>query len=158
MDPGQSISESSGPAPSSRMDAGITVIIQDRSWHRLMRDPERVVRRAAAVTGCQATFLLTNDTDVKRLNFTHRGRNKATNVLTFESGEIALASGVVAREAAREGKRPADHLAHLVVHGALHLQGHDHARAGDAIRMEMIETRLLGRIGVPNPWSKSWGK
>ena len=146
MDPGQS----SGPA-----QAGVTIIIQDRSWYCLMRNPERVVRRAAAVAGCTATFLLTNDTDVKRLNFSYRGHNKATNVLTFETGEIVLASGVVAREAAREGKRPADHLAHLIVHGALHLQGHDHARAGDATRMEMTETRLLAAIGVPNPWRKT---
>lgn len=146
---------SSGPAVSPGMDAGITVIIRDRSWYRLMRNPERVVRRAAAVVGCRATFLLTNDAEVKRLNFTHRGRNKATNVLTFDSGEVALACGVVAREAAREGKRPADHLAHLIVHGALHLLGHDHASPGDAVRMETTESRLLGRIGVPNPWSRS---
>ncbi len=49
-------------------------------------------------------------------------------------------------------KRPAHHLAHLVVHGALHLQGHDHLRPGEARRMEMEEARLLHRLGVPNPW------
>ena len=146
--------QTSRPAGPDWADAGVTVIVQDQAWRRMIRDPERVVRRAAAIAGCEATFVLADDTTVQRLNARHRGRNKPTNVLTFESGEIALASGVVAREAAREGKRPADHLAHLVVHGALHLQGHDHERAGEAIRMEMAEARLLARIGVPNPWRR----
>jgi probable rRNA maturation factor len=98
---------------------------------------------------------------VKLLNARHRGRNKATNVLTFEPafvalpGEIVIASGVVAREAAREGKLVADHLAHLVIHGMLHLAGHDHHAAGPARRMEMEEARLLGRLGRPNPWKRS---
>ena len=146
--------QTSRPAGPDWADAGVTVIVQDPAWRRMIRDPERVVRRAAAIAGCEATFVLADDTTVQRLHARHRGRNKPTNVLTFESGEIALASGVVAREAAREGKRPADHLAHLVVHGALHLQGHDHERAGEAIRMEMAEARLLARIGVPNPWRR----
>ena len=146
--------QTSSPASRFMAAAGITVIVQDPAWRRMIRDPERVVRRAASIAGCDATFVLADDTTVQRLNARHRGRNKPTNVLTFESGEIALASGVVAREAAREGKRPADHLAHLVVHGALHLQGHDHERAGEAIRMEMAEARLLARIGVPNPWRR----
>jgi len=146
--------QTSRPAGPDWADAGVTVIVQDPAWRRMIRDPERVVRRAAAIAGCEATFVLADDCTVQRLNARHRGRNKPTNVLTFESGEIALASGVVAREAAREGKRPADHLAHLVVHGALHLQGHDHERAGEAIRMEMAEARLLARIGVPNPWRR----
>ena len=55
-------------------------------------------------------------------------------------------------EAKREGKRARDHLAHLVIHGMLHLQGYDHDRAGDARAMEMRETRLLARLGVANPW------
>ena len=146
--------QTSRPAGPDWADAGVTVIVQDPAWRRMIRDPERVVRRAAAIAGCEATFVLADDTTVQRLNARHRGRNKPTNVLTFESGEIALASGVVAREAAREGKRPADHLAHLVVHGALPLQGHDHERAGEASRMEMAEARLLARIGVPNPWRR----
>ncbi len=150
--------QTSRPARTHRSNAGITVIVADPTWRRLIRHPERVVRRAAAAAGCAATFVLADDSAIKRLNARHRGRNQATNVLTFDEGvgggEIALALGTVAREAAREGRRPAHHLAHLVIHGALHLQGHDHARAGDAIRMEMAETRLLARIGVPNPWRR----
>ena len=73
-------------------------------------------------------------------------------VLTFATGDVILALGVVRREARAAGRRPSHHLAHLVVHGALHLQGHDHGLPGDARRMEMAETRLLHRMGVPDPW------
>lgn len=120
----------------------------------------------AAATGCSGTpdsvrdgtpdsvraVLLTSDREAKRLNARHRGRNKPTNVLTFETGDLVLAYGTVRREARAAGKRPSHHLAHLVVHGALHLRGHDHEHPGDARRMEMAESRLLHRLRVPNPW------
>ena len=67
-------------------------------------------------------------------------------------GELVLALGIVRREAAAAGRRPAHHLAHLVVHGCLHLLGYDHEHAGDAREMELEEARLLSRIKVPNPW------
>ncbi len=117
-----------------------------------------VVARALRVAGIPASVVLTSDRVVRGLNAAHRGRNKPTNVLTFEApapgmcGEIILAQGVVRREAAAAGRRPAHHLAHLVIHGALHLDGHDHGGAGEARRMEMAEARALARIGVPNPW------
>jgi probable rRNA maturation factor len=63
--------------------------------------------------------------------------------------------GTVRREAAAARRRPAHHLAHLVVHGALHLRGHDHHHVGDARRMEMEEARILRGIGVPNPWKST---
>ena len=68
---------------------------------------------------------------------------------------MLLALGVVRREAAATGRRPAHHLAHLVVHGALHLAGHDHLHPGDARRMELAEARILHRLGVPNPWKRA---
>jgi probable rRNA maturation factor len=58
----------------------------------------------------------------------------------------------VRREAAAEGKSLAHHLAHLLVHGVLHLDGEDHHHPGDARRMEMAESRILSRLRVPNPW------
>ena len=97
-------------------------------------------------------MVLASDLAVKRLNARHRGQNKPTNVLTFDSGDIILALGVVQREARAAGRGTAHHLAHLVVHGALHLRGYDHDQPGDAKRMEMMETRLLHRLGVPDPW------
>jgi probable rRNA maturation factor len=124
----------------------------------MMAHADRVVVRALRAVGSGASVVLSSDRVVRGLNAAHRGQDKPTNVLTFEpafpgmAGEIILASGVVRREALAAGRRPAHHLAHLIVHGALHLCGHDHARAGDARRMEMAETRALARIGVPSPW------
>ena len=133
--------------------AGFNVIVDDAGWRRLVPGVERVAARAARAAGAATTVLLASDNTVKRLNARHRGRNKPTNVLTFEGGDIVLALGVVRREARAQGRRAADHLAHLVVHGALHLQGHGHEQPGAARRMEMAEARLLHRIGVPNPWA-----
>jgi probable rRNA maturation factor len=102
--------------------------------------------------------MLTTDRAVRRLNYLYRGKNKPTNVLTFDpaspgaAGDIAVSLQTLCREARQAGKSPAHHLAHLLVHGALHLRGHDHHRAGDARRMEMQEARILHRLGVPNPW------
>ncbi len=150
MDP----SSSRGPA-----SAGLLMIVADPAWHRLITSPERIVQRVARAMGLRATVVLTSDREVKHLNARHRGRNKPTNVLTFDAtphspGEIVLAAGVVAREAEAAGKRVGDHLAHLIAHGALHLAGHDHAEAGEARRMEMAEARILGRLGLPNPWRR----
>jgi probable rRNA maturation factor len=141
--------------------AGIHIIVADAGWRRLIRRPEAVARRAARAAGSGATLVLASDTEAKRLNARHRGRNQPTNVLTFDpagpglDGEIVLALGTVRREAAAERKRPADHLAHLVVHGCLHLHGHDHHHPGEARRMEMAETRILRRLGLPNPWRRT---
>jgi probable rRNA maturation factor len=102
----------------------------------------------------EGTIVLSDDRVVRDLNARHRGINKPTNVLTYEepAPEVILALGVIRAEARSAGRPPGDHLAHLVVHGALHLQGEDHEHPGDARRMEMAETRILHRIGVPNPW------
>ncbi len=114
--------------------------------------------RAARVAGLDGDIVLASDRVVRRLNARDRGRDKPTNVLTYPApmagmrGEIILALGTVLREAAAAGRRPAHHLAHLIIHGALHLAGHDHHHPGDARRMEREEARLLHRIRVPNPW------
>ena len=115
---------------------------------------EAVAARAARAAGGAGVVVLASDGTVKRLNARHRGRNKPTNVLTFDSGDIVLASGVVRREAAAAGRRMSHVLAHLVVHGALHLRGHDHGGAGEARRMERQETRILHGLRVPNPWRR----
>jgi len=146
---------SSGPAP-----AGIPVVTEAPAWRRFVPHPERMARRAASAAGATAQVVLADDRTVRRLNARHRGRNKPTNVLSYGPpgpglpGEVILALGVVRREAAAAGRRPVHHLAHLVVHGALHLRGHDHERPGDARRMEMAEARILRRLRVPNPWKR----
>ncbi len=142
------------------------ILVIDARWRRLVPEVMRLVRRAAAAGGGAGTVVLDRDLRIRRLNARHRGRNSATNVLTFENrpgpagtdaghqagGDILLALETVRREATAAGRRPAHHLAHLVVHGALHLRGHDHHAAGDARRMEMQEARILHALGVPNPW------
>jgi probable rRNA maturation factor len=140
------------------------IIVEDPGWRRFVpRLEERIVRsiRVAQDTVPDVmveSVVLTDDRTVRQLNTRHRGRNKPTNVLTFEpagfggGGELVLALGVVRREAAAEGKSLAHHLAHLLVHGVLHLDGEDHHHPGDARRMEMAESRILSRLRVPNPW------
>lgn len=111
-----------------------------------------------------ATLLLTDDEGVRALNREWRGQDKPTNVLSFPSaapalpgmgrhlGDIALAYGTVAREAAADGKSLRDHTAHLVVHGILHLVGHDHADDQEAEVMERTEAQALSRLGISDPY------
>lgn len=111
-----------------------------------------------------ATLLLTDDGTIRGLNREWRGQDKATNVLSFPSGapahpgggrhlgDIALAYGTVAREAAAEGKTLRDHAAHLVVHGVLHLVGHDHMDDREADAMERTEVQALSRLGIADPY------
>ena len=145
-----------GPASAGLIDyfpnSGAAVVITEARWRRVVPRAEAIAARAARAAGGAGTVVLASDAAVKLLNARHRGQNKPTNVLTFDSGDIILALGVVRREAHAAGRRVSHHLAHLVVHGALHLRGHDHDLPGDARRMEMAETRLLQRIGVPDPW------
>jgi probable rRNA maturation factor len=130
----------------------------DPAWRRFVPRVDTFVLRCARVAGTVTrggmNVVLADDRLVRELNTRHRGRNKPTNVLTYEdpAPEVVLALGVIRREAAAAGRRVAHHLAHLIVHGALHLRGHEHDRAGDARRMEMAESRMLHRLGVPNPW------
>jgi probable rRNA maturation factor len=86
------------------------------------------------------------------LNKKYRGKAKATNVLTFDTGDVVLCHPVVRREARQQGKSLAAHYAHLVVHGALHLRGYDHMKKADAARMERAEIRRLRRLGFANPY------
>ena len=129
----------------------------DPAWRRFVPRADALVARCARVAGVSPSVVLADDRLVRGLNARHRGRNKPTNVLTYEhpAPELVLALGVIRREAAAAGKRVAHHLAHLIVHGALHLRGHDHDHPGDARRMEMAESRLLHRLGVPNPWRRA---
>ncbi|HET6182555.1 MAG TPA: rRNA maturation RNase YbeY [Acetobacteraceae bacterium] len=151
---------STGPASAGHCD-DIEVIVEAAAWRRLVPGAEALAARAlraAPRLGHGVTVLLSDDRTVRRLNARDRGRDKPTNVLTYDPpapgmpGQIVLALQTVRREAAAAGRRARDHLAHLVVHGALHLAGHDHDHAGEARRMEMEEARILRRIGLRNPW------
>jgi probable rRNA maturation factor len=135
----------------------LRVIVTDPAWRRFVPRVDAIVARAARLAGGAVSVVLADDRMVRGLNARHRGRNKPTNVLSYEdpAPELVLASGVIRREAAASGRRVAHHLAHLVVHGSLHLAGYDHDHPGDARRMEMAEARLLHQLGVPNPWRRA---
>jgi len=104
------------------------------------------------------TVLLTGDERVRALNRDHRGKDKPTNVLSFPSrapgylGDIAIASGVAAREANAAGLSLTDHVLHLVVHGVLHLLGYDHESPAEAEDMESLEAKILAEMNIPNPY------
>ncbi len=94
------------------------------------------------------------------MNRTYRGRDYATNVLTFimrdrapYAGDLALCTPVVTREARAQHKDVTAHYAHLTVHGVLHLQGWRHDKQSDAVAMEKLETRILKRMGYPDPYA-----
>jgi probable rRNA maturation factor len=108
------------------------------------------------------TLRLVGAAEGRRLNRDYRGKDYATNVLTFVydqaprlSGDIVLCAPVVAAEARAQRKPLAAHYAHLVVHGVLHLQGYDHERASAARLMEARETEIVTRLGYADPYAPS---
>ena len=127
----------------------------------------RTLRRwtgAAAERRLAVTLRFVGAREGRALNARYRGRDYATNVLTFvyddvvpRTGDIVVCVPVVTREARAQGKALRAHLAHLIVHGMLHLQGYDHERGADAARMEARETELLARLGYRAPYAPAHG-
>jgi probable rRNA maturation factor len=112
----------------------------------------------------QINLLIVDEREGRRFNHQFRGKNHATNVLSFPYeplprerttllGDLIICAPVVAREAAKQRKRLRDHFAHLTIHGVLHLLGYDHRTAAQAERMEALERRILAGLGVPDPYS-----
>lgn len=143
----------------------IAVELEDEAWAAALPETETLTQAAASAAldrPGDLTFLLTDDASVRDLNARFRGKDAATNVLSFPAaasaaphlGDIALAYGVCAREAEAQGKPLADHLQHLVVHGVLHLLGSDHHDDAEAEEMEAAERAILARLGVPDPYAE----
>ena len=116
--------------------------------------------RAALIADATVTVRFVDAIEGRAINAEFRGKDYATNVLTFvyddehpRAGDVVLCAPVVRREAAAQGKPLADHHAHLVVHGMLHLQGFDHERTADAVVMEARETAILATLGLPDPYA-----
>lgn len=122
----------------------------------------------AALAGRRETAELTvrivDEAEGRALNARWRGRDYATNVLSFPAelppgvalpllGDLVVCAPVVAREAAEQGKPEADHWAHLVIHGTLHLLGFDHESESDAVVMEGLERELLAGLGIGDPYA-----
>jgi probable rRNA maturation factor len=129
--------------------------------HRALLTRARVRRwlRVALEAPARIAVRVVDEDEGRALNLAYRRRDYATNVLTFDYerapqvvADLVLCAPVVAREARLQRTPLEAHYAHLVVHGALHAQGHDHARDAQARRMEAHETALLARLGYPDPY------
>ncbi|HEY0178722.1 MAG TPA: rRNA maturation RNase YbeY [Dokdonella sp.] len=143
-----------------RNEAGRRGVPLRRSFERWIGAiPDLAGRRA------EVNLLIVGAAAARRYNREFRGRDYATNVLSFPwqplpgapaalLGDLVLCAPVVAREA-REQRKPArDHFAHLAIHGTLHLLGYDHESAADAERMEALERRVLARLGIADPYAE----
>lgn len=115
--------------------------------------------RAAGPGAAEVTVRFVGEDEGRALNARYRGKDRATNVLSFPyaraprlAGDLVLCVPVVLREAAQQGKAVPAHFAHLVVHGMLHLQGYDHEKAAEARAMEQKEREILARLGYPDPY------
>lgn len=151
------------------MTITVDIEIEDQAWTAAAEDAEALVWRAAQavldahedIEGQGIVILLTDDDSVQALNRDFRQKDKPTNVLSFPSppnpedqiGDIALAYGVCAREAAEQGKPLGHHLQHLVAHGVLHLLGYDHEGDDEAEAMEALEREILAGLDVPDPYA-----
>lgn len=116
--------------------------------------------------GVELSLVFTDDESIRKLNAEWRGKDKATNVLSFPAfpvepgdplppmlGDIVLAAETVAREAVLENKPLESHITHLVIHGLLHLIGYDHETDAEAEEMEGLERRALARLAIPDPYA-----
>jgi len=144
------------------------VLVEDAAWRAALAGAAALVRRSVRATlaaagspkGASLTVLLADDARLRNLTARFRGKDAPTNVLSFPApagqaslGDVALAFGVCAREAAEQGKPLADHVAHLTAHGVLHLLGYDHETDAEAESMEAKEKAILAGLGVPDPYA-----
>ena len=159
----------------------LDVLIEDERWAALgldalaQRAVEATLLRVLGRGKAEVSLLACADDRIAELNADFRGKPQPTNVLSWpaverasekeggqpdltfapgeELGDIAIAYDTCMREAAETGRAMADHVTHLTVHGTLHLLGFDHMRDGDANLMEGIETEILGKLGISDPYT-----
>jgi probable rRNA maturation factor len=151
------------------------VRVDDDGWNDVLADLEVVSDRALSAVfevlnepPAAVGLLFTDDAAVRAMNVTFRDQGKPTNVLSFPSdsaalppdqntflGDIALARETILAEARVQGKTAAAHTHHLIVHGALHLLGHDHVEAAPAEAMETLERAILARLGYGDPYAET---
>jgi probable rRNA maturation factor len=165
------------PSPSARAatppQIEIAIRVEAGDWgdrRKLARVAKKAVSATIAsglrtVPGSELSLLFTDDASIRILNAAWRRIDKPTNVLSFPGtppkgavygpllGDIVLAQETVAREAAEQHLTFDHHLTHLIVHGLLHLFGHDHIDEGEAEMMESLETAILGGLGIEDPYA-----
>jgi probable rRNA maturation factor len=159
------------PVHRRRAPPTVDIVVASPRWtsHRSVKALlRRAIGEAApmlSTTECELAIVLTDDSAIRALNRDWRSKDAATNVLSFPAGESRNARGIprllgdiviayetTEREARAEHKPFAHHLAHLAVHGFLHLAGYDHAADDEAAAMERLETAILARLAVPSPY------
>ncbi len=125
----------------------------------------RMADLPAIAADAEVSLVFTDDARIRVLNQQYRGKDKPTNVLSFPAappfpgrlgpplGDIVMARETVAAESEAAGLDFADHLTHLIVHGFLHLLGYDHETDGEAVVMERLETAILARLGIADPYA-----
>lgn len=154
----------------------VEVVGESPLWADLPEAEELAVAAARAALAAlpprpgpvELCIALTDDAGIRALNRTWRGQDKPTNVLSFPApaapaipgmavalGDVIVAYETLAREAQGDGKAIAAHFQHLVVHGVLHLAGHDHEDEGEAQAMEDLERRILAGLGLPDPYREA---
>jgi len=141
----------------------IHIRLQATPWKNALR-PYCKTARAAALAALgrkksELTIVLADDALVHSLNKQFRGKDKPTNVLSFPEaspsaylGDVILAFETIKREAAEQHKTFQSHATHLIIHGVLHLLGHDHEDEKDAHAMEQLEIKILKKLGISNPY------
>lgn len=152
---------------SSVSDFSLEIVMPCRDWRVRLPRVMALARRVGAAAATQepalngsVALLLADDETLRDLNRRFRRRDRPTNVLSFPStgsapgflGDVALALETCAREAEAQGKTLADHAAHLITHGLLHLAGYDHQNDREALVMEAKETAILASLGIKNPY------
>ncbi len=139
----------------------IDILIEGGEWPKNAESLiEKVLRAGLAHVQAEGevSVVLADDDFVQNLNREYRGKDKPTNVLSFPQdppmlGDIVMACETVAREAAEQDKSFDAHLSHLVIHGLLHLLGHDHEEDAEAEEMEALEIEILGQMSIKNPYA-----
>jgi probable rRNA maturation factor len=155
----------------------LSISLEEGAWEAIA-DLESAIRgvgealaqhpAGAPVRGREASVVLGSDTLLRRLNASYRGKDAPTNVLSFPFkpraaradqeadrylGDVVLAAETIAREAAERRIEPIQHVQHLVLHGLLHLIGYEHDAEAEALAMERLETEILSRLGLPDPYA-----
>ena len=156
-------------APNLRAAApSVDIRIDSRLWQaqplaeQTARDAIAAAAAAMAVTEGEVSIVLTDDAAIKKLNADWRGIDEATNVLSFPApkgpgdtkllGDIVMAYETLAKECVDEDRIFLHHLAHLTVHGFLHLIGYDHQNDSQADEMESLETKIMSAMKLPDPY------
>lgn len=141
--------------------------IESDDWPAALPDLAPICQRALETAATQkqvsgeVSLLLTDDAEIQTLNKDWRGKDRPTDVLSFPSdpldrpflGDIAVAYGVTAADALAGEKSLEQHLSHLLIHGLLHLLGHDHKDDTEAAEMEALEVAALASLGWPDPYN-----